>query len=162
MKISVAHDLSVADAAMRRLSVSTLRRELSASHSEEIPLYGGGIRVRESWPERGISILRDDQEEALCVFIDPAIVEVVVFDEALPIFEAAFLKRFPGAQRGIGHSYTLFIESWRLTLDFARPKKRRGVGSSVRHLSRVIIGAKTEPNQSSESKCMAHLKSSAK
>ena len=140
---------------MRKLSVSALRRELGAAEAEEkIPMHGGAIRVREVWSRRGVSLLRDEEEEAVCLFIDPTTVHVVVAEEALPESEVAFLKCFPTAQKELGHSYTLLIESWRLTLDFEPSKKRRGVGSASRRLARVIVGKK-EPNKAPEPTTMA-------
>lgn len=158
MNVSISKDLSIGDVAMSALSVQALRRAFGKPDSEEkIALYGGGVRLREVWTT-GVSTLRDDEEEAICLFINPAAVRVLVADKELPDLEREFVKRFPHAQKGLGRSYTLVVENWRLDLDFTRSLKRRGAGSTIRHLSRVIVGSKKpEPNQSSQRNAMAEL-----
>ncbi len=149
MKVSIAGALSVDGVAMSVLSMPALRRAFGKSDTEEkITLHGGNVRFREIW-SIGVSTLRDEEEEAVCLSIDPGAVQVLIADEALPDLEREFVKRFPAAQKALGHSYMLIVETWRLHVNFARPQKRRGAGSTVRHLSQVIV-SKTEPNQSSE------------
>jgi hypothetical protein len=148
MKISVSQNLSVGDVAMKSLSVSALRRALGDPKSEEkIAMHGGGVRRREIWDAAGIATLRDVEDEAVCLIVDPLVADVAVDDEPLPNTEREFLKAFPTSMKGLGHSYVLLHSQWRLDVDFTSSKKRRGAGSTTRHLSRVAIALKKEAQQ---------------
>lgn len=148
MKISVSHDLSVGDVAMRTLSVSSLRRAIGKPDSEEkIPTHGGGVRLREIWSIAGITTLRDEEESAVCLIADPVATDVAVANEMLPHTEREFLKAHPTAKKTLGHSYMLLHGRWRLDVDFTKRAKRRGAGSSICRLSRVAIALNREPIQ---------------
>ena len=145
MKFTIARNVSIDGVALNTWSAPTLRRVLGEPESvEKIPLHGGGVRFREAW-RVGVSMLRD-AEEIVCLHIDAAAVQVIIADEELPDLEREFVKRFRTAQKEVGHSYTLVVESWRLNVDFQRAEKRRGAGSTRRRLSRVIVG-RQKPNQ---------------
>lgn len=143
MKLSIDSDLVVESVQMDALRMSHLIQALGPDRTEEkIPLHGGGIRRRETWPGAGISTLRDEEEDVLCLMVDASRFEVSVSGRALPKTEREFLRSFASAEKQIGHSYSLRVKQWLLYFDFPPNRKRRGVGSSVRQLSRVTISQK--------------------
>lgn len=131
---------------MCTLSVSSLRRAIGKPDSEEkIPMHGGGVRLREVWATAGIVTLRDEEERVVSLIADPGTTDVAVSKEMLPDTEREFLKAHPSAKKSLGHSYILMHGRWRLDVDFAKSSKRRGVGSTIRRLSRVCIALNKEP-----------------
>jgi hypothetical protein len=153
MNVAISHAISIDGVALSTLSASAFHRILGRPDSEEkIRLHGGAVRIREVW-KTGVSVLRDEQE-IVCLLIDAAAVRVVVAAEVLPDVEREFLQRFVSAKKEIGHSYTLAVEDWRLTIDFRQSEKRRGAGSAIRRLSRVIVSHKM-PNQAPEPTALA-------
>lgn len=143
MKLSIDSDLVVEGVQMDALRISQLIQALGPDRTEEkIPLHGGGIRKRGTWGRAGVTTLRDEEEEALCLIVDTSRWEVSVGGRELPKTEREFLRSFASAEKQIGHSYSLCVKQWLLHFDFPPNRKRRGVGSSVRQLSRVTISQK--------------------
>lgn len=148
MKITVASDLVIGAVRMDSLRMSSLIQALGSVRTEEkIALHGGGTRKREVWSDTGVTTLRDEEDEALCLFVDPSSVSVVIEGRDLPTTERDFLRSFPAAQKQIGHVYTLSVEQWLMHIDFKPAQKRRRASSSMRQLSRLTIGRKKEANQ---------------
>lgn len=128
---------------MEALRISQLVQALGPDRTEEtIPLHGGGVRRREIWGSTGATTLRDEEEEALCLIVDASRFEVSVGGRELPKTEREFLRVFTSAEKQIGHSYSLRVKQWLVYFDFPPNRKRRGVGSSIRQLSRVTISQK--------------------
>lgn len=151
MKVSIDSELVIEGVRMDALRLPLLVQALGADRTEEnIPLHGGGTRKRESWGSTGVTSLRDEEEEAICLFVDASRAEIAVDGRELPRRESDFLRSFPSAEKQIGHVYSLHYGPWWLQFDFPPSKKRRGVGSSIRHLSRLVIGHQKAANQPPE------------
>jgi hypothetical protein len=140
MKLSIDSELVVQGVQMDALRLPLLVQALGSDRTEEkIPLHGGGTRRRETWGVTGVTTLRDEEEEAICLIVDASRFEVSIGGRELPNTEREFLRSFASAEKQIGHSYSLRVKQWLLYFDFPPNRKRRGVGSSVRQLSRVTI-----------------------
>ena len=139
------HRLSFGDCSVTKLAVSDLHRIFGGPATvEHIRLRDGGTRFRESWPNKHLDVLRDeDQPDALCLSVGfPEKLETTnlrVRGSIVADDEAAFKTTFPFAEKGIGHSYTVTVGNWRITADFKKPSRMRGKGSCIYRIFRLII-----------------------
>ena len=147
MRISFATELLIGDVPVSGLSMAGIRRACGPRDvEEEIRLHQGGVRIRKRWSKFGITTIRDTEEEAASLTIDSPELEIKVGDVRLPQLERDFVRAFPAAEKDFGHHFILRSGVWRLDVYFELGAKRRGLGSTIRRLHRVIVTKKDLPN----------------
>ncbi|WP_404425814.1 hypothetical protein [Nibricoccus sp. IMCC34717] len=143
MKILIDSTISINEIKLVPFCASVFRQTIGlASRIETIPLNTRSLRYREVWDDLQISMLHDNDEIVYILFAGGEF-EFKISDTALPGLERDFKRVFPDAQRDHGDNYILRYGSWRLDLQFSLGKKRRGIGSCCRRLTKVYLARST-------------------